>query len=164
MNFFQLNDSENVHRNSSDSWFWDSGKQNDNIFPSLTWTQRAYGFFSCLAVSFLLSLLSWIAVFRRHWGTYGLLFTLSHLTSIASSCFLSGPTRQMKSMFHEKRLLATLVYFIAMVMTLVSALILHSGFLTILCCIVQYIAMLWYGLSYIPYGRSAVKSCVRGLV
>ena len=162
MNFLSSNDAESDRGQSNKNWFWDA--EDDSLFPALSWTQRGYGFFGCLAISFLLSFLSWIAVFRRNWATYGLLFVMSHLTSICSSCFLSGPIRQVKSMFHKKRLIATLVYFSAMTLTLVSALVLHSGFLTILCCIIQYLSMLWYGLSYIPYGRTAVKTCVRGMV
>ena len=164
MNFFQQDKPDGLGRSEGESkWFWESAG-NDSLFPALSWTQRAYGFFGCLAVSFILSFLSWIAVFRRNWGGYGILFVFSHLTSIGSSCFLSGPARQVKFMFHKKRLLATLVYFCSMILTLVAALVLHSGFLTVLCCIIQYLAMMWYGLSYIPYGRTVVKTCVQGMV
>eukprot|EP00759_Apiculatamorpha_spiralis_P038750 PhF_6_TR37836/c0_g1_i1/m.56318 len=140
-----------------------SDDERNELCPTLSYTQRAYGFFGCLAVGFFLSILSWIAVFKKEWIMFGVLATISNITALASSCFLAGPWSQIKKMFEETRLIATIIYFIAMILTLVAALALQSGPLTIVACIFQYLAMVWYGLSYIPYARTAVKSIVKGL-
>lgn len=60
-------------------------------------------------------------------------------------------------MFKKVRVVATVIFLIAIVLTLVSALVLRSVGLTILMCVFQYLALVWYGLSYIPFARSAVK-------
>jgi hypothetical protein len=36
--------------------------------------------------------------------------------------------------------------------------------LCIIFSIIQYLAMIWYGLSYIPYARNIVKSCCKTTV
>ena len=40
---------------------------------------------------------------------------------------------------------------------------LHT-FTNIICIVVQFCAMAWYALSYIPYGRRIFKSCLRSAV
>ncbi|EOD12878.1 hypothetical protein EMIHUDRAFT_213104 [Emiliania huxleyi CCMP1516] len=57
---------------------------------------------------------------------------------------------QIKSMLEPQRFYATTVYLGAIVATLVSALV---PSLVVCCICVQFLAMLWYGLSFIPYGR-----------
>lgn len=63
---------------------------------------------------------------------------------------------------------AALVYVCAMASTLICALILPRvthlpmGFLSIViivCLVIQFLAMFWYALSYIPYGRRMFKAC-----
>lgn len=104
-----------------------------------------------------------------------------------STCFLVGPLKQLKNMFAEKRLIATIIVIMSFVFTLIAAiwvmiynfcfafktgLIWHTfqafiftlftqlkkGLLALLCIVVQSIAMTWYSLSYIPFARSAVKN------
>lgn len=48
---------------------------------------------------------------------------------------------------------ATIIMLAAIVMTLVAAFVLKSGGLTILFAIIQFFAVTWYSLSYIPYAR-----------
>ena len=34
--------------------------------------------------------------------------------------------------------------------------------LIILCIVVQFVALVWYVFSYIPFGRACLKNCVKG--
>lgn len=70
-----------------------------------------------------------------------------------STLFLWGPWHQIKNMFKETRWLATLIMLAAIAMTLVSALVWHSVGLCILFAIIQFAAVFWYSISYIPYAR-----------
>jgi hypothetical protein len=67
-------------------------------------------------------------------------------------------------MFHKKRIIVTIVFLSAIVMTLLMAIWLKNAWLTLLFIIIQYCSHFWYSLSYIPYGRTAViaafKRCV----
>eukprot|EP00164_Ancoracysta_twista_P013183 GFYU01020962.1.p1 GENE.GFYU01020962.1~~GFYU01020962.1.p1 ORF type:complete len:155 (-),score=11.64 GFYU01020962.1:134-598(-) len=143
--------------------FGDEDAQNE-ICPSLSYEHRLYGFAGCLCLGIFMSILSWISIFQRNFTMFGILFTISNCVTIGSSMFLAGPTSQIKRMFSENRMIATGVYIVAMVLTLVAALVVQSGLLVIVCCIVQYLAMIWYALSYIPFARSMVKNCFSGAV
>ena len=63
-----------------------------------------------------------------------------------------------------------LIYVVAMGLTFVSCLVFKArgekiGALVVLICIVvQFCAMTWYALSYIPFGRRLLKSCLRSAV
>lgn len=67
--------------------------------------------------------------------------------------FLTGPIKQLKKMFEPVRLVATLVYLFMIILTLVAGLFFKSPILAIICIIMQYLAMAWYSISYIPYAR-----------
>jgi hypothetical protein len=66
-------------------------------------------------------------------------------------------------MFDPTRLIATCVYLGSILLTLVAALVFKVAALVILCGIVQYLAMIWYALSYVPFARQAVIGCLKGL-
>ena len=72
----------------------------------------------------------------------------------------AGPMRQLKKMFEKTRIVAALMFLLFMVLTLLSAIWLKSALLTIAFCLCQYCALVWYGLSYIPYGRTAAKKAM----
>ncbi|RYG44148.1 hypothetical protein EON67_12100 [archaeon] len=79
-----------------------------------------------------------------------------------STMFLFGPWRQMKNMFAAKRIIATLVYLITLIATLVVAIVVKSVPLVIVMIIIQFIALVWYTLSYIPYARNLVCNAIGG--
>ena len=140
--------------------FW-QGEDENELCPTMTFQQRIYGFGGTLGVGFICAILAWISVFNKNWPQFGIFITFSNVCAIGGSMFLAGPKKQAKRMFEETRWIATTVYFVAMVATLVAALVIHQGWLVIICCIFQYLAMIWYGLSYIPYARTLVKSCFK---
>lgn len=113
--------------------------------------------------------------------TFGVLYTLGNIISLASTGFLVGPMKQVKQMFAEKRIIATIVFLSALVLTLVVAIwvsavcqlrslfVLHSLSpqggkkfipLIIVLIVFQFFALVWYSASYIPFARSAIKTCV----
>ena len=64
--------------------------------------------------------------------------------------------RTRSSLFRQQRVVATVVMLTSMVGTFVAAMALKSAFLTFICSIIQYLALIWYSLSYIPYARDIV--------
>lgn len=83
---------------------------------------------------------------------------------IFSTVFLVGPLRQLKNMCAATRFIATIVYLLAIILTLLSAFLAKSALLVILCLIIQLLALIWYTLSYIPGARFLVKKCMGSLV
>ena len=78
--------------------------------------------------------------------------------------FFAGPITQCKNMFHEKRRIATCVYLVTMIITLSIAFAYEGGgktVLVLLSVLVQFLALIWYTLSYIPFARDAVLGCLK---
>ena len=94
---------------------------------------------------------------------FAIMYSLGSILAMVSMCFLVGPTKQLKNMFENHRLLATIVYLVAIAATLAIAFTV-SGILgvvgCIICVVVQFLAAAWYGLTYIPGGQD----CLKGLV
>jgi len=93
---------------------------------------------------------------------FALTFTLGNLLCVGSTCFLVGPSAQFEAMFHPVRASAAFVYFGAMVSTLFCALFAKHGkyLLVLTSLLVELVALAWYALSYIPYGRALISTIV----
>lgn len=138
-----------------------ASSQNESLCPSLSFKNRLIGCAACMALGMLFSILSWVTVFAGDMVSFGVLFTLGNLCSIGSTLFLAGPVHQVKNMFNEGRWIATTVYMVAMVLTILTAVFLQEGILVIILCLFQYGAMWWYFLTYVPFARDAIKATVR---
>jgi uncharacterized membrane protein YwzB len=69
-------------------------------------------------------------------------------------------------MFHSKRIVATIIYLLTLIVTIIVAYTLGSkpgGTIAVLVMVgIQFCALTWYTLSYIPFGRDLVKNCIGG--
>lgn len=66
-------------------------------------------------------------------------------------------------MVDPDRRICSAIFFCALLGTLVSALILGSKILVLLCLMVQIPAYIWYCASYIPFARDCIKSCLKSI-
>lgn len=94
---------------------------------------------------------------------FAIKYTLGNVLALCSTAFLIGPMRQVRNMTASHRWVAALIYLGAMAMTLVSVFKFENAPLTLVCIIMQFCAMVWYVLSYIPFGRSMMQKCCRQL-
>ena len=139
----------------------------DSCCPSLTLKQRLIGFTICMTIGVLLDILSFGILFSALSGDisrFAIPYAIGAIFSILGSMFLCGPLKQLKSMFHKKRVITTIVFLLAIIMVLVSALAIESPILVLIFIIIQYCAFTWYCLSYVPYGRElfckGFKRCI----
>ncbi|CAF0968619.1 unnamed protein product [Adineta ricciae] len=131
----------------------------------LSWDTRIKAFGICLLVAVLLGIGSVIIYFLGGNLTgFAVLYTFAVIAGVASTIFLMGPMNQLKKMFDPSRLIATLVFIGSVIMTLVSALALKIGVLVLIFVIIQFLALAWYTISYIPFAREAITSCCRGVM
>ncbi|KPI88050.1 hypothetical protein ABL78_2876 [Leptomonas seymouri] len=135
----------------------------ESLCPSLSFTQRLQGCAACCGIGLIFLILSWVTVFMAQYALFGLLFSVGNLSILGGTLFLAGPVRQLKNMFSEGRWIASVVCILSMVLTIVCAVVLDSGILTIIACIIQIGALAWYILSYIPFARDAVKAALSSL-
>ncbi|CAN6273123.1 unnamed protein product [Urochloa humidicola] len=88
---------------------------------------------------------------------FGVTFTLGNLMALGSTAFLIGPKRQFDMMLDSVRIYATALYIASIIIALFCALWVHSKLLTLLAIILEFGALVWYSLSYIPFARSIVS-------
>ncbi|ORZ40804.1 vesicle transport protein SFT2B [Catenaria anguillulae PL171] len=144
----------------------EAGGQNDSIMDdacgacNLTRKQRLIGFGCCFVAGFVISALSFLYFATSRITGFAIFYTFGNIVSLLSTSFLTGFKSQMKGMFDEKRKLASIVYLASMAATLTVALVLGSAPLCLVFCFIQFLALFWYSLSYIPFGRDIVKKAV----
>jgi len=101
-----------------------------------------------------------------HPGKFAFLYTLGNFLSLAGSFFLSGPKAQCQKIKAKDRVLTSFIFICTMILTLVVV-FMHPFFgraLFILALVaVQWCALVWYILSYVPYGHSMGRRALRGL-
>ncbi|KAG0710282.1 Vesicle transport protein SFT2A [Chionoecetes opilio] len=132
---------------------------------SLSWGTRVKGFGICFVLGFALSILGSALLFLPKGLTlFAVFYSFGNILALSSTCFLMGPVNQCKKMFAKTRIIATIVMFLALIMTLVAAFALHKRALALLMVVIQFLAMTWYSLSYIPYARDAAKKCFASCV
>jgi len=122
----------------------------------LSLQERIIGF----AVSFLggvflqlASFASWTAAVVGKPERFAVCYTLGNILMLSATCFLVGPERQWSAMKAKSRRVASGLYLGCMPLTLFCVYGLKSGLLTVICIGLQCVALGWYALSYIPFGR-----------
>jgi len=141
----------------------------DDFCPKLSYQQRMIGFGSCFVLGYIITFLSFsffIEMVRGDPAPFVMVYTLGNILSLLSSMFLCGPKRQLKNMIDEKRRYTTIVFMSSLLLAIIICFIeFDQGpklFLLILLLIIQACASLWYSLSYIPFARTQVVSCMKG--
>ena len=125
-----------------------------SCLPELSYTTRIAGFAFCFMLGLLLSLTSmssFASLLTGHPGPFAFKYTLGNCLSLCSYCFLVGPRAQCAGMFAPTRVIATIAYLGSFALTLISIFVLRSFIVTIVAICLQFVAMLYYALSYIPF-------------
>ncbi|BES87451.1 Got1/Sft2-like family [Nesidiocoris tenuis] len=132
------------------------------IFPNmdattLSWETRIKAFILCFVLGIIISIFGSLALFLgKGLALFAIFYTLGNIVSMISTCFLMGPVNQIKKMFASTRIVATILVLAMIVITCIAAFHKNAP-LSLLCMVLQWLAMTWYSLSYIPYARDAVK-------
>jgi len=124
---------------------------------SLSWSTRIKGFLGCFIGGFLISLLGSLCLFLGNLKGFGILYTFGSVIGLLSTMFLMGPVNQVKKMCASTRVIATFIMLLSLFLTLWSALYWKKNGLVLIFIIIQFLAMTWYSISYIPFARDAVK-------
>ncbi|XP_058808889.1 uncharacterized protein LOC131674309 [Phymastichus coffea] len=126
--------------------------------PSMTRMQRLTAFGVCFFMGILCFCLSaiYIPVLLLKARKFALLYTLGSTFFLISFGFLWGPMNYIKSLFSAERRYFSIIYIISLTGTLYFALHLQSTSLTVLCAVLQLIAMLTFLISHIPGGTTGL--------
>ncbi|KAE8278565.1 Vesicle transport protein SFT2B SFT2 domain-containing protein 2 [Larimichthys crocea] len=133
-----------------------------NQASTLAWGTRMKGFVICFILGVFCSILGTCMLWIPGIGlaVFAVLYSVGNICALASTMFLIGPFRQLKTMCAKERALATAIMLVCLVLTLCAAFWWKNNGLALLFCVLQFLAFTWYGLSYIPFARDAVtKLC-----
>ncbi|CAL9093635.1 unnamed protein product [Musa hybrid cultivar] len=144
-------DEESLAQEAQSSSFFDEFDRN----CTLSTKQRLYGFAICLSAGLACTILSMLVFFNPI--KFGITFTFGNLLALGSTAFLIGPKRQIDMMLDPVRIYATSIFIASMIIALFCAFYVHNKLLTLLAIILEFGALIWYSLSYIPFARSAVS-------
>ncbi|EKX41792.1 hypothetical protein GUITHDRAFT_112211 [Guillardia theta CCMP2712] len=122
---------------------------------TLSYKKRLIGFGICLLsgifFTFLSTLMLPLIVIKPH--KFAVAYSLGNLLMMLSTIFLVGPKKQCQNMWTGHRAMASIAYFGSMVGTIYAAMGLRIYILVIIFVGIQFAALIWYSLSYIPFGR-----------
>ncbi len=94
---------------------------------------------------------------------FAILYTIGQVLNIFGSVILVTPKKQWKTMTTKGRWLASLLYLLSIVATLVVACTVPEKAFTYICLGIQVVAYYWYMLSFIPCGHTIVKKFCKSL-
>lgn len=133
----------------------------------LSWKQRFYGWLGCFITGVVVSFLASLFLFFQEFVYFIFLVTIGNMTSLLSSLFLIGPWEQIKKMFKETRVFATIAVLVFMILTIMASIpdfFVKPGtqaIIPLLFLICQELALTWYMLTWIPGARMAIKKCCK---
>ncbi|GME94451.1 unnamed protein product [[Candida] boidinii] len=88
---------------------------------------------------------------------FAMLWTLGSLLFVISFSLLQGPMDYIKHLLSKERLPFTLIFFGSVFSTIYCATILKSTILTLITGIIEIFSVLYYTLSYFPYGAQGFQ-------
>lgn len=132
-------------------------KNIDSNSSGFSWENRIYSFVLAVVLSLVCSVLGSPFLFVGKLTEFAVMVSIGSIISIIGTFFLSGLRNSLKKMAEPSRLIASIVYFLMIGLTLFAGLSLRSPPIAIFCIIGQYLAMFWYSITYIPYARNMVS-------
>jgi len=137
--------------------------------PRLGLKQRLFGCACCFILGQVMQFCSFGAatgILVGRPGRFAFLYTTGNMVMMAASFFLSGPQQQCRKIKAKGRAATSSVYFMTMLMTM-TAVFAHPFFgrplVILLLVAVQWLSLVWYVLSYIPYGHTVGRRVVGSL-
>mmetsp|Transcript_8519 Transcript_8519/g.10774 ORF Transcript_8519/g.10774 Transcript_8519/m.10774 type:complete len:188 (+) Transcript_8519:157-720(+) len=134
------------------------------LCPKLTYQQRITGFVSCWCIGYVITFMSFnffIDLIEGNPVPFVVLYTFGNIVSLCSSMFLCGPKRQFKRMFDDTRKIITIVYLSTLLLSIIICFIPFNSTaklaILVILLITQFLASIWYNLSFIPLARRSVK-------
>lgn len=126
----------------------------------LRYDQRLCGFGIFCAFGIILTLIGTVMMFTLSTTGFAVAYTSGNVSMILATLFLSGPVKQIKDMCNDQnRILAVIIYFLMIFITLITAFITDIGFLCVFLMIIQIYPYLWYTITSIPKRQTVGKCC-----
>lgn len=124
----------------------------------LSRVEKVIGFGCCFGASVLCFAMSFFLfpVLALKPRKFGLLWSMGSFLFVISFGILQGPNAYIKHLCGKDRILFTTVFFASVISTMYCAVVLKSTILTIVACVVEVFAILYYVVSYFPFGATTL--------
>lgn len=150
--------------NVTPSFLWeDEDDMGTTCCPNMSYKKRIFGCICLLILGQLLQATCWLffgGVMLGHPEKFATMYTLGNLAMLCASLFFSGPTQQIKKIMTKKRGFTFLTFFTTMsltLMTVFSRAFIGRTLLILILMVVQWMALMWYILSFIPHAQGLVS-------
>ena len=140
---------------------------NPSMCPDLDLKTRIIGFIISFIVGVFMmissiSQLLTLALGGQRW--FAVWYTCGNIVCLSSTFFLMGPKKQCDNMMKPQRKLTSLVLFISMGACLFMAFAGVSKLLILVAIAIQFMALIWYVLSYIPGAQRLCSGCIKSSI
>lgn len=128
-----------------------------SALTSLSWKQRLIAFCMCATVGCVMLFMAFSflpMVFLGAPAKFAISYALGNFFLLGSSCFLVGPSKQLSQMFQPDRAVVSGVYLGSLVLTFYTAWQYRSFFVVVPVLLIQFTSLLFYVMSYVPFGQS----------
>mmetsp|Transcript_17675 Transcript_17675/g.24719 ORF Transcript_17675/g.24719 Transcript_17675/m.24719 type:complete len:173 (-) Transcript_17675:90-608(-) len=142
-----------------DSW----ADQFQDYCPKLSLKTRVTLWGICYGIGVFLSFLGGLFVLKitTQPEIFATLYTSGNIISMSGTTFLWGPCAQCRKMWDSERWLATTIFLVSMVVTLLCAFLVpvpYNVVAVLFALVFQFCALIWYSASFIPCGRKILKN------
>ena len=137
---------------------------NTSLCPDLDLKTRIIGFILSFVIGIFMMISSISQLFTLALGGqrwFAIWYTCGNCVCLSSTFFLMGPKKQCELMMKPARKFTSIVLFGSMIACLFMAFSGISKIIIMIAIIIQFMALLWYVLSYIPGAQSLCSSCIK---
>lgn len=132
---------------------WENFKNSSKRF---TWKQRLIGLGVCWGLAFVFITMAFVFGFAII-STFIIAYSLANVFFILGSFFIISPRKQVKHICAPKRIIASVLYFGSLILTIVFAVVVENSGAAVVMMLIQICALVWYIASFIPYARTLMK-------
>ena len=140
---------------------------NPSMCPDLDIKTRIIGFIISFIVGIFMmissiSQLLTLALGGQRW--FAVWYTCGNIVCLSSTFFLMGPKKQCENMMKPQRKCTSLILFLSMTACLFMAFAGVSKLIILVAIAIQFMALIWYVLSYIPGAQKLCSGCIKSTI
>ena len=140
---------------------------NPSCCPDLSLKTRILGFILSFIIGIFMMISSISQLLTLALGGqryFAIWYTCGNAVCLSSTFFLMGPKKQCENMMKPQRKLTSMVLFLSMGACLIVAFTSISKLIIMVAIVVQFMALIWYVLSYIPGAQKMCSGCIKSSI
>ena len=140
---------------------------NSSMCPDLDFKTRILGFLLTFIIGVIMMIGSIKQLFTLAFTGqrfFAIWYSIGNIVCLASTFFLMGPKKQCEKVLDPTRFKVSIVLFGSIICSLLFGLLGFSKIIILLFVGIQFCALVWYVLSYVPMGRTYCGRCLKNIL